>query len=166
MGAASYYRGHKIEYINNEWVYSDTKKLVSENKNRACGKCGKSETKEGHDACLGILPGFMNACCGHGVDEPYIQFLDETCIRGNDAKIIIDILKKYSGGNHVNLKNANCAIFVIASALLIKPKISFTNTLTKNYRNNKNLKADFYEAEYWMIQGYDMAIKRLKKHSL
>jgi len=111
MGAASYYRGHKIEYINNEWVYSDTKKLVSEDKTRACGKCANNETKEGHDACLGELPGLMNACCGHGADEPYIQFLDKTCIRGNDAKIIIDVLKKYSGGNHVDLKNANCAIF-------------------------------------------------------
>ena len=99
MNAKSKYRGHKIEYINNEWVYSDTKELISKNKNRVCSKCGKKETKEGHDACLGKLPGLMNACCGHGSDEPYIQFLDGKCICGNDAEIIIDVLKKYKIDN-------------------------------------------------------------------
>jgi len=28
-------------------------------------------TPEGHDACLGKLPGVGAACCGHGVDDAY-----------------------------------------------------------------------------------------------
>ena len=38
----------------------------------------------------------MNACCGHGdIEEAYIQFWDGSCIRGEDAKTIQNILKKY-----------------------------------------------------------------------
>jgi hypothetical protein len=93
MGKA-YLRGHKIEFINNGWVYSDNKQPTAEtHKLRACGKCGKKETKEGHDACLGTLKGLMNACCGHGKNKPYVQFLDGHIIDGNNAKIIIGILK-------------------------------------------------------------------------
>lgn len=90
-------RGHSIEYINNEWVYSDTKKpTVSTFKDRSCGHCNKENIPEGHDACLGTLKGIMNACCGHGVlKEAYVQFLDGFSIRGEDAVIILDILKKY-----------------------------------------------------------------------
>lgn len=41
-----------------------------------CGHCGLDATPEGHDGCLGTLPGdVMNACCGHGNnDSAYIQF--------------------------------------------------------------------------------------------
>ncbi len=41
-----------------------------------CVKCKKGPTKEGHDGCLGTLPGsIMNACCGHGNNEiAYIQY--------------------------------------------------------------------------------------------
>jgi len=52
-----------------------------------CGKCKKLPTKEGHDGCLGTLPGkIMNACCGHGNDEQaYIQYWDKKRIAGNEA---------------------------------------------------------------------------------
>ena len=94
--ATSYLRGHKIEWINNQWVYSDTKEPTeTTHKDRTCGKCGQEETKEGHDACLGTLPGLKNACCGHGQEKPYVQFLDGIDIRGKDAELIINILKKY-----------------------------------------------------------------------
>jgi len=90
-------RGNDTEFINNKWVYSDTKEPVSENyKHRPCGHCGKICTEEGHDGCLGTLIGAMNACCGHGnIDEAYIQFWDGSRIGGEDAKVIQDILKKY-----------------------------------------------------------------------
>lgn len=41
-----------------------------------CYKCKKPPSKEGHDGCLGTLPGkIMNACCGHGGDsQAYIQY--------------------------------------------------------------------------------------------
>ena len=97
MGGNGYLRGHKIEHVNNKWVYSDNKQLTSEtHKDRACGNCGNPETEEGHDACLGTLPGLMNACCGHGLkNEAYIQLMDSTSIHGIDALLMINILKKH-----------------------------------------------------------------------
>lgn len=90
------YRGHNIELIEGEWIYSDTKELVKKfHLIRTCGNCNKPRTSEGHDACLGTLKGMMNACCGHGSEEEiYVQFLDGFCIRGKDAKIILNILKR------------------------------------------------------------------------
>ena len=90
-------RGYDIEYINNEWVYSDTKKsTISTFGSRPCGHCDKYNTSEGHDACLGTLIGVMNACCGHGViKEAYVQFLDGVSIHGEKAVKVLNILKKY-----------------------------------------------------------------------
>jgi hypothetical protein len=92
----SYLRGHEIEFVNNEWLYSDTKvPTVQEWKERNCGHCGLSNTPEGHDGCLGTLPGLMNACCGHGEDtRAYVQFLDGSGIHGIDSVTIMNILKK------------------------------------------------------------------------
>jgi len=97
----STHRGHVI-YCNrgeDSWYYADTGKLVSEtHKERACGNCGRLETKEGHDACLSTLPGVMNACCGHGIgSDAYVQLQDERCLRGIDAVRLISLLKKGRG---------------------------------------------------------------------
>jgi len=77
-------RGHEIVYQDDEWIFVDTKLPVSETwKDRPCGSCGLDNTPEGHDGCLGTLPGVMNACCGHG--EPshaYVQFEDGSTITG------------------------------------------------------------------------------------
>ena len=32
----------------------------------SCRECGLKRDEDGHDPCLGTLPGVMNACCGHG----------------------------------------------------------------------------------------------------
>jgi len=70
----AYWRGHHIEESGGVWRYSDTGRLVSENKDRPCGHCGLPNTPEGHDGCLGTIPGARNACCGHGdVSAFYIQ---------------------------------------------------------------------------------------------
>ncbi len=76
-------RGHKIKYNieNDKWFYLDNGKELDNN--RPCIKCGKLPTSEDYDACLGKLPGVKNACCGHGVEEGYIQFDDGTTIRFN-----------------------------------------------------------------------------------
>lgn len=67
MYATSFLRGHKIEYVNSEWIYHDTKEPTAENHaDRNCGHCNEQETTEGHDACLKTLKGIQNACCGHG----------------------------------------------------------------------------------------------------
>ena len=42
---------------------------------KTCQHCGRSPTKEGFDGCLGLLPGVVHACCGHGnSDLAYIAF--------------------------------------------------------------------------------------------
>ncbi|PKM67102.1 MAG: hypothetical protein CVU95_08440 [Firmicutes bacterium HGW-Firmicutes-2] len=82
----SKHQGHDIEYLNDKWVFSDTKKPILENSDRPCKNCGKKSTKEGHDSCLGKMSGVINACCGHGNEkEAYIQFVDGKIIRGKDA---------------------------------------------------------------------------------
>lgn len=49
---------------------------------RPCVKCGKYPNENGDDACLGHLGNVVNACCGHGVNEGYIQFDNGITIRG------------------------------------------------------------------------------------
>ena len=72
MSAKSYSRGHEIIYLNNLWVYFDTHESILTE--RPCKRCGKLPTKEGHDACLGNIPNVVSACCGHGIEKPYIIF--------------------------------------------------------------------------------------------
>jgi len=73
-----FYRGHQISLADGVWVYSDTREPVSANPDRACGHCGQPNTPEGHDACLGTIPGAINACCGHGNKAAaYVQFAEQ-----------------------------------------------------------------------------------------
>jgi len=91
MTAKSKFRGHDIYQKNGKWFYLDGD--IVENR-KSCGHCGKHDTEEGHDGCLGTLPGVMNACCGHGqANEAYVQFWDGICIRGHSAIIIATELK-------------------------------------------------------------------------
>lgn len=78
---ADRWRGHEIE-----WRYSDTGQLVRELPDRACGHCGRSNTAEGHDGCIGALPGAIGACCGHGDDaDAYVVFESGQRIDGEPA---------------------------------------------------------------------------------
>lgn len=72
----AYYRGHLIKYIDNIWVYADNGQSIDE-EIRACTRCGKMPTQEGYDACLGFIDGASSACCGHGVEEPYVIKIKE-----------------------------------------------------------------------------------------
>ena len=92
----SYLRGYEIELFRGEWVYSDTKEPTVETwQNRPCGFCGKYNTPEGHDACLGTLPGVMNACCGHGqTGDAYVQFSDGHAVYGEEAIAVMNELKR------------------------------------------------------------------------
>lgn len=93
----SKHRGHEITYIGNDWYYKHrNEKVVFVRDKVPCIHCEKIPTVFGEDACIGSLIGVMNACCGHGEEEEaYIQFLDEETIRGKDAIIIMNVLKKY-----------------------------------------------------------------------
>lgn len=68
----SYSRGHIIIFIKNEWVYKDNKLPITDI--RACKKCGKFPTQNGHDACIGNIKGARSACCGHGVINPFVKW--------------------------------------------------------------------------------------------
>lgn len=97
MATTSKYRDNNIIYKNNQWIFEDTQRPVSETKDtHVCGHCNQLSTEEGHDACLGTLIGLMNACCGHGnPKEAYVQFIDGNCVRGEDAVMIQNILKRW-----------------------------------------------------------------------
>lgn len=82
MATNSFLRGHEIYCLNNVWFYSDNDEPTVGNP-RACGHCKKPDREDDHDACLGLLDGVMNACCGHGQSkESYIQFKNGLTVRG------------------------------------------------------------------------------------
>jgi len=66
----------QYDRTNKIWRYLDCGISVDELFPRPCPKCGKMPTPEGYDACLGHIPGATAACCGHGVEEPYILWDD------------------------------------------------------------------------------------------
>ena len=63
-------RGHATYYDGLNWRYTDNNEI--DNGKRPCKRCGCMPTKEGYDACLGKVEGATSACCGHGVEKPYI----------------------------------------------------------------------------------------------
>ena len=68
-------RGHRLtpDEDYHEWFYADDMSPAIDN--RPCVRCGKLPTEEGHDACLGTLPGVRFACCGHGdTNNAYVMF--------------------------------------------------------------------------------------------
>ena len=83
-------RGHSIVFVDGKWLYEDTMTATVGNE-RPCGHCGMSNTKEGHDGCLGTIPNIMNACCGHGkISDAYIQYWNGSNIRGKNAILVVD----------------------------------------------------------------------------
>ncbi len=93
MTARSKWFGHEIEFVGGEFVFSDTGEPTA-GSDRACGHCYKRSTVEGHDACLGTLPGVKNACCGHGqVAEAYVQLVGGKHVQGLAAVKLIEQLR-------------------------------------------------------------------------
>lgn len=94
MTASSHWRGWPIYWDGRYWRYKDTDDCVRA-VDRPCGLCGQDNTPEGHDPCLGTLPGVANACCGHGHGaEAYVQFDNGQDVRGFDALPVIERLKE------------------------------------------------------------------------
>jgi hypothetical protein len=63
--------------------YCDDLSEVGEGNLRPCVLCGANPADfDGHDPCMANLPGVRNACCGHGIDEPYVEFEDGRVIIG------------------------------------------------------------------------------------
>ncbi len=97
MAARSHHRGHKMFFDETTqlWRYEDDDTAVKDNwKNRTCGNCGQHVTKDGHDPCIGTLPGVINACCGHGdTADAYVIFDDDSGKSGADAIATFEMLK-------------------------------------------------------------------------
>lgn len=76
--------GHDIECdAFGRWHFSDDGTPFSRENERPCPRCGGDpKAHEGCDPCLGRLPGVRNACCGHGVEDGYIQFDNGVLIQG------------------------------------------------------------------------------------
>ena len=92
MTAGSHWRGWPIYWDGQAWRYKDNDQPTAGNE-RPCGSCGQDRTPEGHDPCLGTLPGVRNACCGHGHGaEAYVQFTDGIEVRGFGALPVIEML--------------------------------------------------------------------------
>lgn len=88
MTEEDFFRGYPIKVDEDgRFIFSDTGKPVEDTwKDRPCGHCGLYNTAEGHDGCLGTLPGVLNACCGHGnISEAYVQFEDGESLREKAA---------------------------------------------------------------------------------
>ncbi|SDX62116.1 hypothetical protein [Salimicrobium album] len=99
MAVKSYARGHSVMYVDGQWVYTDNGEPISNNE-RECSFCECKTTTEGHDGCLGTLPGVVNACCGHGLTErAYIQFENGMVDRGKSALLTIKIMKQTKAQN-------------------------------------------------------------------
>ena len=66
--------GHE-RYVdeNGDRRYKDNNKLI-DSEYRPCAKCGQYPINDGEDYCLQHLGKVINACCGHGNKEGYIQF--------------------------------------------------------------------------------------------
>lgn len=84
----------------NPWRYADNDEIyISDGKHeRPCKRCGKMCTEEGHDACLGTIPGVYSACCGHGVGDPFVM---------TDGGIISEIRGMYTDKFRCNYYEKN-----------------------------------------------------------
>src|SRR5262249_20350644 len=82
-----YYRGHPVVCLEGKACerYADdlsaTVDADGTGIERPCVACGLTATPDGPDPCLGMLPGVVSACCGHGVEEPVVLFRFSTDAR-------------------------------------------------------------------------------------
>lgn len=85
--------GNEITSKDGEnFFYSSDNKTVDWYNIRKCPACGKKQTKEGHDACLGTLRGVRFACCGHHSSKghPYVVFNNGLSINFDSIKSLYE----------------------------------------------------------------------------
>jgi hypothetical protein len=78
MAWQSYLFGNPVVFKKKKWYLKATGQKVTPKLKRTlrCPRCGMSPTEAGHDPCIADMEGVRNACCGHGVEYPYVQFSD------------------------------------------------------------------------------------------
>lgn len=83
----SRWRGHEIAGQEaGGFVYVDTGESVRANPGRPCGSCGLANRPDGHDACVGSVPGVTAACCGHGdIAAAYVLLSNGDRLEGRGA---------------------------------------------------------------------------------
>lgn len=83
-----YYYGHETYFDETigQSRYVDNDEPIAIPSKRPCPQCHKLPTPEGYDACLGAIPGALNACCGHGVQPGYVQW-----VKSDIAEIEIEL---------------------------------------------------------------------------
>jgi len=90
MVQCGYFRGHPVVCLADEACerYADdltpTVDAAGASVERPCVQCGLLAAPDGPDPCLGLLPDVKAACCGHGVEEPYVLVVHGT-VRGQQA---------------------------------------------------------------------------------
>ena len=100
MMQCGYFRGHPVVCLAGEACerYADdltpTVDEAGISIERPCVQCGLLAAPDGPDPCLGLLPDVKAACCGHGVDEPYVLLWHGT-VRGQQA---LDYFTHYGVG--------------------------------------------------------------------
>ena len=70
----AYINGHDCAFENGAWQLPANVET--------CPRCGCTNKQDNPDGCLGLLPGVVSACCGHGVEEGYIIFENGVELRG------------------------------------------------------------------------------------
>jgi len=60
------HRGHTVHYDSGHYFDCRTGRRIDDPYKLPCTACGLPPTPEGHDGCLGDIPGAESACCGHG----------------------------------------------------------------------------------------------------
>ena len=119
-----YDKGHKIIYINDNWVYADNEEKSNNFNPRPCIRCGEGGEI---DHCLGRLPGITAACCGHGTGSGYLAFENGTVIRFGD---IIEVSHKkgdYIESTHID-KSVKIDENLNVKFMDYEPNISYKNT--------------------------------------
>jgi hypothetical protein len=90
-------------FADRRWRWADTGRfagsITSRFGDRPCVSCGLAAGPDGHDPCLGHIPGVKAACCGHGgTVQPYIAWEDGNIMRGEDVAWPTGIVPAFTNG--------------------------------------------------------------------
>lgn len=77
LDGVSFWRGYPCKWDGATWVFVDNglETPPCGGALRPCAKCGRTFPLDTPDPCIGLLPGVVSACCGHGIPgEAYAIF--------------------------------------------------------------------------------------------